>query len=151
VDVFATAILRPTSYSSPNGIYQNPANATDGNLSTYASPLGGGSISTEIYSGFGSVSGTVTAITLKVSSAYTVDSSFFHSVGSAYSTDGGNTWTAVYQFGFGSAASRGQATDSVSLSTATNISTLQVDGFINGTPPSVNQQLYDIWLEVSYH
>ena len=149
--ITATAILRPTTYSSPNGIYQNPTNAFDNNLATYASPLGGGSISTEIYNGFGSVSGTITAITLKVSSAYTVDFSFFHSVGVAYSTDGGTNWTAVYQVGFGAGGNRGQQTDSVSLPLTTNLSTLQVDGFINGTPPTVNQQLYEIWLEVTYH
>jgi len=149
--VATTVILRPTAYSSPNGIYQNPANAIDGNLTSYASPLGVTSPSTEIYSGFGSVNGTITAITLKVSSAYTVDWSFFDSVGVAYSTDGGNSWTAVYQVGFGVGGSRGQATDSVSLPVTTNVSTLQVDGFINGLPPAVNQQLYDIWLEVTYH
>ena len=151
VDVYATAILRPTSTSSPNVAYQNAGNATDGNLSTYASPWPSVSMSTEYYGGFGSVSGTISAITLKVSSAYTVDSNFSDTVGSAYSTDGGTNWLAVYQFGFGSAASRGQATDSVSLPVNTNISTLLVDGFVWGTAPAVSQQLYDIWLEVSYH
>jgi hypothetical protein len=150
VNITQPALVRPTSYSSPNGIYQNPANATDGNLTTYANPLGVTSPSTEIYS-FTPVTGTVTALTLKISSAYTVDSSFFHSVGTAYSTDNGSNWTAVYQVGFGVAGSRGQATDSVTLPATTNLSTFKADGFINGFPPSVNQQLYDIWLEVTCH
>jgi len=145
----STVTLRPSTFSSPNGIYQNPGNVFDNNLSTFASPLGGGSISTEVWSGFGSVSGTITAINLKVSSAYAVDSSFFHSVGVAYSTDGGSTWTAVYNVGFGTSGSRGQQTDVVSLPVGTNLSTLQVDAFINGTPPSVNQQVYEIWVEVT--
>ncbi|HEX4602976.1 MAG TPA: hypothetical protein VH724_03210 [Candidatus Angelobacter sp.] len=145
----STVTLRPSTFSSPNGIYQNPGNVFDNNLITFANPLGSGSISTEIWSGFGTVSGTITAINLKVSSAYTVDSSFFDSVGVAYSTDGGSTWTAVYDVGFGTASSRGQQTDVVSLPVGTNLSTLQVDAFINGGPPSVNQQVYEIWIEVT--
>src|SRR5262249_4815861 len=121
VDVATTVILRPTAYSSPNGIYQNPANAIDGNLTSYATPLGVSSPSNEIYSGFGPVSGEITAIPLKFSSASTVDWTFFDSVGVAYSTDGGTPWTAVYQVGFGAGGSRGQATDSVSLPVTTNV------------------------------
>lgn len=146
----STVIVRPNTATNQTGIYQNTGNAFDNSLTTYSNPLGSTSTSEAIWSGFSSVSGSISSINLKVSSSYTVDSSFFDSVGVAYSTDGGSTWTAVYDVGFGSASSRGQQTDVVSLPTTTNLSTFKVSAFINGVPPSVNQNVYEIWVEVNH-
>jgi hypothetical protein len=146
----STVIVRPTTAMNQTGIYQNTGNAFDNNLNTYSNPLGQVSASEAIWSGFSSVSGSISSINLKVSSSYTVDSSFFDSVGIAYSTDGGSNWTGVYDVGFGSASSRGQQTDVVSLPTNTNLSTFKVSAFINGVPPSVNQNVYEIWIEVNH-
>ncbi len=64
-----TVTVRPT-VATPFGVgYSNATSAEDGNLGTFAAGVGGGNFSEEVWSGFGSVSGTPTQVNLKISSA----------------------------------------------------------------------------------
>lgn len=146
-----TVILRPTAFSHSGCLtcidYNNAANAFDGNLSTFASgPAGaldqGSPLWTsDDFTGFGPVTGSPTAINLKVSSAYSIGPNDFVYI--TYST--ASTSGTIYVFS--SAASRGQQTDVVSLPTGTNLSSVDVQALV-GNHSTASQQIYEIWIEV---
>jgi hypothetical protein len=143
--------VRPTTATAFGVGYSNAANAEDGNLSTYASGIGGGSFSEEVWSGFGSVSGTPTQINLKISSAANCINASTDGIELSYSLDGGSTWNLVYVMGLygGSCTNRSQQTDVISLSTSQNLSQVQVLGIFY-TSGSASHQVYDAWIEVTH-
>lgn len=143
--------VRPTTATAFGVGYSNAANAEDGNLSTYASGIGGGSFSEEVWSGFGSVSGTPTQINLKISSAANCTNASTDGIELSYSLNGGSTWNLVYVMGLygGSCTNRSQQTDVISLSTSQNLSQVQVLGIFY-TSGSASHQVYDAWIEVTH-
>jgi hypothetical protein len=145
-----TVTVRPT-ITTPFGVgYTNAANAEDGNLSTFASGVGGGNFSEEVWSGFGSVSGTPTQINLKISSAANCVDASTDGLELNYSLDGGSTWNLVYIMGFygGPCVNRSQQTDIISLPLTQNLSQVQVFGAFYSTG-SASHQVFDAWIEVT--
>lgn len=146
--------LRPTSFTSPGTPYANPANATDGNLTTFANGIVNGDVSFEYWSGFGSAGASPTAITLKISSAANCIDPGDGNDGAeiAYSLDGGNTFHHIYaQGGLGADAcsNRAQQTDVVSLPLTQDTTKVQVFAELASIHSSTHQ-VYDIWIEVSH-
>jgi CSLREA domain-containing protein len=157
LQVQAITTLRPTTFGSNLGIYQNQANAMDGNLSTFSSPLGFTSISEGYWYAFPAFTGTPIAINLKINSAAVVGSTQSDFASANYSLDGlgftdpSKTWTGIYSIGFGVPQTRSQRTDTVALPLSTDLTKLMVDGTVCCTaPPTDNQQIYDIWVEVTH-
>ncbi|HEV3316299.1 MAG TPA: hypothetical protein VG488_04990, partial [Candidatus Angelobacter sp.] len=153
LQVVAIQILRPTTFS-PGCFcadYTNAANATDGNLATFASgptQFGTGAFTADNYSGFGSPSRPPIAINLKVSSAYSVGNNAADMVTMDYSTDGGSTLHSIYDvFGSMGPSSRGQLTDVVSLPINTNLANVMVDASVNNGGTSTHT-INDIWIEI---
>jgi len=141
-------ILRPTIFTQApftgiNGNYINAANAFDGNPSTFAAGCFNTACGT-IWSGFGADSGTITAITLKVTSQASVTA-----IGGQtfveYSLDGGSTWITIYSLA--SFGSHPLLTDAVSLPLTQNFANVQVQGWFNS---SATSQINEIWIEVSH-
>ena len=145
--------VRPTAANATPGQipYSNPTNAEDGNLSTFSGGtatmnLGSG----EIWSAFGSVTGTPTLINLKISSAANCGT-VNDGIELDYSLDGGNTWTAVYSMGIfgGSCTNRPQQTDVISLPLSQTLSQVQVRGLFTSFGSS-SHQVFDAWIEVTH-
>lgn len=145
--------VRPTvANGTPGQIpYSNPTNAEDGNLSTFAAGtntmnLGSG----EIWSGFGSVTGTPTLINLKISSAANCGT-VNDGIELDYSLDGGSTWNIVYNMGLfgGSCINRPQQTDVISLPLNQTLSQVQVRGLFTSVGSS-SHSVFDAWIEVTH-
>lgn len=144
--VFATTGASFTPYS-------NPANAEDGNPSTFsAAPTTAGAPGYEIWNGFGPISGTPSQITLKVTSLANCTSSSNDGVLLDYSLDGGKTFAAIYNLGaFGGppTASRSLQTDAIPLPPTQNPANLQVLAEAFSQNSTGCHQIYDIWLEIT--
>jgi len=149
------SVLRPTTFTSPGTAYANPANATDGNLTTSADGIVNGGTSIEYWQGFGSAGTSPTQINLKISSAANCLDPFFDGNDGAeiaYSLDGGSTFHHIYaQGGLGADAcsNRTQRTDVVSLPVSQNTAKVQVFAEVASIHGS-SHQVYDIWIEVSH-
>jgi hypothetical protein len=130
----------------------------DGNSNTYAGGPNGSTLNGDIWSGFGSVSGTANAVALNVTSAAKNGTSSGYLIGLWYSLDGGNTWNTIYTLAYGNcygmpgcstAASRALQTDVINLPTNQNLANVKVEAFVDGGNPA-SQQIYDIWLSVTH-
>ena len=146
-----TTIYRPSAYSTPG--YNNPANAYDGNSTTYS--LGNGSgysgncCNDEKWHGFSAVTGTPTSIVLKVTSQ--VGGTSPCSALLAYATDGGGN-PDTYKYIYTGALNRSQRTDDVTLSNSQDLTKVLVQGEVScplGSYAGIQQLIYEIWIEVT--
>ena len=117
---------RPTTQSTPGTPYLNPAKAYDDNFSTAATAsvtegVKGAKSDIEIWSGFSSAPGGANTIKLNVNSSASCNA--LGTVTVSYSLNGGSTFTVLYMLENGT---RGQQTDSVSLSNSQNLTEVQV-------------------------
>jgi CSLREA domain-containing protein len=148
-------ILRPTSSSSPLAGYTNPANAEDGNLSTFADGIANGGTNMQYWSGFGAAGGSPSQIKLNISSAADCLDPFGDGLDGAeisYSLDNGNTWHHVYAqgaLGADACTNRPQQTDAVSLPVTQNTTKVQVFAELSSNHGSTHQ-VYEIWISVTY-
>jgi len=137
-------------------MYTNPANAADGNSSTFAgAPTVTAPTNYGAWSNFGTITGTPTQMLLKITSSAACDS------GSG--TDGitvqwGGTTNIqndflVYQMGlFGGQPSvnRPLTTDVISLPVTTNPATLHVLSGVYSPSLLGCHKIYDIWVELTF-
>lgn len=144
-----TTIYRPTTNTAlAGGGFTNPANAYDGNATTYApgSAKSGVIGSSSSWQGFSSIVGTPTAVKLKVTSQCTYPSGASGTIIVSYSTDNGSTYTTIYS----TAGARATTTDVVTLSTLVNLTQVKVKATVGGTGTAYdNCLMYEIWVEVT--
>jgi hypothetical protein len=155
-------ILRPTVFTNGSGLasqYSNPANAADGNSSTFsaapsANPSG---LNDGDWSGFGTITGTPSQMLLKVTSSSTCDSgSGTDGAEVQYSVDGThNNDTLIYQLGFFAAfpapsANRALTTDVISLPVTTNPANVRVLGSVYSPSLPGCHKIYDVWIELTF-
>jgi hypothetical protein len=108
-------------------------------------------MSGEIWGGFGSVSFTPSAVTLKISSAANCGDAFNDGIELAYSLDGGNTYNFGYIMGLfgGACVNRPQQTDVISLPTNQNLANVKVLAIFYSPAGTSSHQVYDAWIEVT--
>jgi CSLREA domain-containing protein len=150
--VHGTIILRPTTFTSLGTAYANPANAEDGNLSTFANGIVNGGTSSEYWKSFGSAPGSASQINLKVSSAADCLDQDMDGAEIAYSLDGGSTFHHIYAqgtLGTDACSNRTQQTDTVALPATQDITKVQVFAELSSYLGSTHQ-VYDVWIEITY-
>jgi hypothetical protein len=149
-------ILRPTVFTAQSGGYTSPANAADGNSSTFsAGPTSSTSSTGEEWSGFGSFSGTPSQLLLKVTSSAACDSgSGLDGITLQWGPD--NTFmndSLIYQMGlFGGQPSvnRPLTTDVISLPVTTNTANMHVFSIVYSPSLLGCHKIYDIWIEATF-
>jgi hypothetical protein len=143
-------ILRPTVDTPVNIAYANPANAQDGNASTFASgvPSGAQGHGGEIWSGFGAGPSPRTLVNLKITSAANCVVFQADGIELDYSLNGGATWNPIYVMGIfgGSCVNRAQQTDVISLAVGQDLTQVQVRALFSSIG-STSHQVYDAWIE----
>ena len=124
--------------------FKNPANAFDGDQSSFAWAQ---SISGCNWFGWSALTRTPAAISLKVLSQVLPpgNDTLATSVAVTYSTDGGNTFTSIYQ----TTASRSLMTDVISLPVNTDLTKVQVRASYVGQFLAAKVQIHEIWIEVT--
>ena len=145
---------RPTIHSSPGTPYLNPANAYDGSFSTSSTGnvtegVKGAKSDIEVWSGFSSAPGGANTIKLNVNSS--ASSNANGTVAVSYSLNGGSTFTTLYLIENGT---RGQQSDSVTLSNSQDLTQVQVKAeataFNIGSGIGTAQNaIFEIWISGS--
>jgi hypothetical protein len=145
---------RPTTYSSPGTSYLNPAYAYDNNFSTAATAsvtegVKGAKSDIEIWSGFSGAPGGANSMQLNVNSSASGNAGGIVTV--SYSLNGGATFTTLYMI---ENATRGQQTDSVTLSNSQNLTEVQVKAEatalnIGSGAGTASNAVYEIWISGS--
>lgn len=143
-----TTTYRPsTATAVSGGGFSNTSNVWDGNASTYSagsSKSGVGAVS-ESWQGWASATGTNT-VTLKVTSQCTYPSGASGTCKLEYSTNAGVSWTTIYSV----SSARAQTTDSISISTAINLSNIRIRATVSGAGSSyTNQLVNEAWIETT--
>jgi hypothetical protein len=143
---------RPTTQSSPGTPYLNPANAYDNNFSTAATAsvtegVKGAKSDIEVWSGFSSAPGGANTIKLNVNSSASCNANGIVTV--SYSLNGGVSFTTIYMI---ENATRGQQTDSVTLSNSQDLTQVEVKAEVtalnvgSGTAGTASNAIYEIWI-----
>lgn len=141
---------RPTTASGVNG-YTNPSLAFDNNLATASvgtlNQYSGPTTRQETWSGWAAGPGSPISVTLNINSTVAKGVTVVGSAQLEYSTNGGGSWTTVYN----TSSARNNATDAISLSTGQNFTQVQVRATINFTSGSggaaITQSMFEIWID----
>lgn len=141
----------PTTSSSPGTPYLNPSLAYDNNLSTAATAsvtegVKGAKSDIEIWSGFSSAPAGANTIKLNVNSSASCNSNGTVTV--SYSLNGGAGFTTLYILEGGT---RGQQTDSVTLSNTQDLTKVQVKAEstafnIGSGIGTASNHIFEIWI-----
>lgn len=141
----------PTTYSSPGTPYLNPADAYDNNFSTAATAsvtegVKGAKSDIEVWSGFSSAPAGANTIKLNINSSASANAEGFVAI--SYSLNDGATFTRLYMI---QNATRGQQTDSVTLSNSQDLTKVQVKAqttaFNTGSGiGTASNAVYEIWI-----
>jgi hypothetical protein len=151
-------ILRPTVFTANGSFpqYANPGNAGDGNAGTAATgPVNSVTSTSQIMSGFGTITGTPTQMLLKITSAApNCDSGTGNDgVEINYSVNGGANYNLVYAtglFGGTPTANRPLTTDVISLPVTTNPANVTILNFVYSPSLLGCHQVYDAWIELTF-
>lgn len=149
----STFPLRPSAYSTTTVTgYNSPANAYDGNFTTYSYislDIEGSSLErNEFWYGFPSKPSGASGMALNVESAAVAGPNGF--VQLFYSTDGGDTFTQIY--GIVNNVNRPEQIDTIPLNSSIDTTQVQVKAvaaavsYPRGPGSSASQQVYEIWI-----
>lgn len=108
--------------------YSNPGFALDSNLATFASGIANAAVSTISacrWITWGAPLGPYSSLKLSIESEVAVPTAASSIAWLGYSTDGGVTWTTIYQVS-GTNLTRARTTDNIVLPPGTNLANLQV-------------------------